>query len=124
MPCLQTGNGHDPHRCEILKLLRIRDKMDHKPSELSGGEQQRVAIALAVASRPSILLADEPTGNLDSKNSEIVLDMFRTLNRRFKQTIILVTHNLELVTYVDRVVEMRDGAIVRDQLLQSLKADE
>jgi putative ABC transport system ATP-binding protein len=109
-----AGNGHDPHRSEILQLLMIGDKMDRKPSELSGGEQQRVAIARAVASRPSILLADEPTGNLDSKNSETVLDMFRALNRRFKQTIILVTHNLELVAYADRVVEMRDGAIVSD----------
>ena len=109
-----AGSGHDPHRSEVLQLLMIRDKMDRKPAELSGGEQQRVAIARAVASRPSILLADEPTGNLDSQNSETVLEMFRTLNRRFKQTIILVTHNLELVAYADRVVEMRDGAIVSD----------
>jgi putative ABC transport system ATP-binding protein len=110
-----TGNGHDTHRSEILQLLMIGDKMDRKPSELSGGEQQRVAIARALASRPSLLLADEPTGNLDSKNSEIVLEMFRTLNRRFKQTIILVTHNLELVEYADRIVEMRDGTIVSDK---------
>src|SRR5207245_9406992 len=88
--------------------------MGRKASELSGGEQQRVAIARAVANKPAILLADEPTGSLDSKNSEIVLNMFRELNRRFKQTIILVTHNPELVTYTDRLIEMRDGVIVSD----------
>src|SRR5437870_7804071 len=105
---------HEEHLAEILKLLMIEDKMGRKPSELSGGEQQRVAIARAVATKPAILLADEPTGNLDSKNSEIVLNMFRELNHRFKQTIILVTHNPELVTYTDRLVEMRDGVIVSD----------
>jgi putative ABC transport system ATP-binding protein len=107
-------SGNDEHLAEILKLLMIENKMDRKPSELSGGEQQRVAIARSVANRPAILLADEPTGSLDSKNSEIVLNMFRELNRKFKQTIILVTHNPELVTYTDRLIEMRDGVIVSD----------
>ena len=109
-----ADEGQDQHLAEILQLLMIQDKMGRKPSELSGGEQQRVAIARAVAKRPAILLADEPTGSLDSKNSEIVLNMFRELNHRFKQTIILVTHNPELVTYTDRLVEMRDGVIVSD----------
>ena len=106
--------GADEHLAQILKLLLIEDKMGRKPSELSGGEQQRVAIARSVANKPAILLADEPTGSLDSKNSEIVLNMFRELNRRFKQTIILVTHNPELVTFTDRLIEMRDGVIVSD----------
>jgi len=105
---------YDEHQVEILQLLMIEGKLERKPSELSGGEQQRVAIARAVANRPAILLADEPTGSLDSKNSEIVLNMFRELNRKFKQTIILVTHNPELVTYTDRLIEMRDGVIVSD----------
>lgn len=109
-----SSNGHDQHLSEILQLLMIQDKMGRKPSELSGGEQQRVAIARAVGNRPSILLADEPTGSLDSKNSEIVLNMFRELNRRFKQTIVLVTHNPELVAYTDRLIEMRDGVVVSD----------
>jgi|SRR5579883_746086 len=104
----------DPHLAEILQLLMIEDKMGRKPAELSGGEQQRVAIARAIASKPAILLADEPTGSLDTKNSEIVLNMFRELNRRFRQTIILVTHNPELVTYTDRLIEMRDGLVVSD----------
>ncbi|PYS41927.1 MAG: ABC transporter ATP-binding protein [Acidobacteria bacterium] len=107
-------DGYDQYLTEILQLLMIQDKMDRKPSELSGGEQQRVAIARAVANKPAILLADEPTGSLDSRNSEIVLNMFRELNRRFKQTIILVTHNPELVTFTDRLIEMRDGMIVSD----------
>ena len=110
----RTKTTHDEHLREILQLLMIEDKMGRKPSELSGGEQQRVAIARAVASKPAILLADEPTGSLDSTNSEIVLNMFRELNRRFKQTIILVTHNPELVTFTDRLIEMRDGVIVSD----------
>ena len=106
--------GHDAHLAEILQLLMIEDKMGRKPAELSGGEQQRVAIARALASKPSILLADEPTGSLDTKNSEIVLNMFRELNRKFRQTVILVTHNPELVTYTDRLIEMRDGIVVSD----------
>jgi putative ABC transport system ATP-binding protein len=108
------GAKDDQHLAELLDLLMIQDKMGRKPSELSGGEQQRVAIARAVVNRPAILLADEPTGALDSKNSEIVLNMFRELNRKFKQTIILVTHNSELATYTDRLIEMRDGRVVHD----------
>ncbi len=109
-----AGSDHDDHLAEILRLLMIEDKMGRKPSALSGGEQQRVAIARAVVNKPAIVLADEPTGSLDSKNSTIVLNMFRELNRRFKQTIILVTHNPELVSYANRLIEMRDGVIVSD----------
>jgi putative ABC transport system ATP-binding protein len=108
------AKNYDQHLAEILQLLMIQEKMGRKPFELSGGEQQRVAIARAVANRPAIVLADEPTGSLDSKNSEIVLNMFRELNRRLNQTIILVTHNPELVEYTDRLIEMRDGVIVSD----------
>jgi len=108
------SNGHSDHLAEILQLLMIEDKMGRRPSELSGGEQQRVAIARAVANKPAILLADEPTGSLDSRNSEIVLNMFRELNQRFKQTIILVTHNPELASYADRLIQMRDGVVIND----------
>jgi putative ABC transport system ATP-binding protein len=109
-----ASDGYHQKSSDIAQLLMIHDKMGHKPSELSGGEQQRVAIARAVVSRPSILLADEPTGNLDSRNSEIVLKMFRELNRKLRQTIVLVTHNPEIIAYADRVIEMRDGVIVND----------
>ena len=102
----------DAHLADILKLLQIDGKMDRRPSELSGGEQQRVAIARSLTNRPAILLADEPTGALDTRNSEIVLTMFQELNRRLKQTILLVTHNPELATYTNRLIEMRDGLVV------------
>ena len=98
---------------EIMDLLQIGGKLDRRPSELSGGEQQRVAIARAVTNRPAILLADEPTGALDTKNSEVVLHMFQELNKRLKQTILLVTHNPELAAYTNRLIEMRDGLIVK-----------
>ena len=108
------GNGADDpdRRREILRMLRLEDKMHHKPLELSGGEQQRVALARAVVNRPAIVLADEPTGNLDSENSELVLKMFRELNDRFNQTIIMITHNPEAAAACQRVIQMRDGHIV------------
>lgn len=104
----------DAYLADILKLLKIDDKLDRRPAELSGGEQQRFAIARAVSHRPAIVLADEPTGALDTKNSEAVLQMFRELNRKFQQTILLVTHNPELAGYADRLIEMRDGLVVHD----------
>jgi putative ABC transport system ATP-binding protein len=108
------GNGsEDPdRRREILRMLRLEDKMHHKPLELSGGEQQRVALARAVVNRPAIVLADEPTGNLDSENSALVLKMFRELNDRFNQTVIMITHNPEAAAACQRVIQMRDGHIV------------
>jgi putative ABC transport system ATP-binding protein len=107
------GDGFDPHRFDVVtKMLGLSDRLHHKPSELSGGEQQRVAIARAIINEPKILLADEPTGNLDSKNSEIVLQMLRQLNKDLGQTVVMITHNPETVTYFDRVVHMRDGVIV------------
>ena len=109
-----SGNGQDKHLADVLALLQIEEKMGRRPAELSGGEQQRVAIARAVVNSPAIVLADEPTGSLDSTNSDIVLNMFRELNRRFRQTIVLVTHNPELASFTDRLVEMRDGVVVRD----------
>ena len=109
------GNGAaaDPtRRREVLRLLRLEDKLHHKPLELSGGEQQRVALARAVVTRPAIVLADEPTGNLDSENSAIVLNMFQELNYRFNQTIVMITHNPEAAAMCRRIVQMRDGHIV------------
>ncbi len=108
------GNGSDDpdRRREILRMLKLEDKMHHKPLELSGGEQQRVALARAVVNRPAIVLADEPTGNLDSENSALVLKMFRELNDRFNQTIIMITHNPEAAAACQRIIQMRDGHIV------------
>jgi putative ABC transport system ATP-binding protein len=102
-------------RREVLGLLGLEKKLHHKPLELSGGEQQRVALARAVINRPAIILADEPTGNLDSENSEIVLEMLVKLNRQFKQTIVMITHNPEAAVIAARIVEMRDGRITAER---------
>jgi len=100
---------------EILEMLGLSGKMDHKPLELSGGEQQRVALARAVINRPSLLLADEPTGNLDSVNSHIVMRMLRDLNLKYNQTIVVITHEPTTATYTHRIIEMLDGKIVPKQ---------
>ena len=96
----------------ILALLGLEGRLHHKPRALSGGEQQRVAIARAIVNNPAILLADEPTGNLDTENSHVVLDLLRRLNRQFGQTILMIPHNPEAAAYGDRIVKMRDGRIV------------
>jgi putative ABC transport system ATP-binding protein len=101
----------DPKFLEVLKLLGIESRLDHKPRALSGGEQQRVAIARSIVNGPAILLADEPTGNLDSENSNAVLALLRDLNERLGQTILMITHNPEAASYGHRLVRMRDGHI-------------
>ncbi len=107
------GNGFDPHRLDaVIDLLGLSGRMNHKPSELSGGEQQRVALARAIVSEPKIVLADEPTGNLDTKSSEVVLALLRRLNKEMGQTIVMITHNPEAATYGNRVLHMRDGMVV------------
>jgi putative ABC transport system ATP-binding protein len=109
------GNGFNPHRFQmVVDMLGIREKLKHKPFAMSGGEQQRVAIARAVICEPKILLADEPTGNLDTENSQIVLNMIRALNRNFRQTILMITHNLDAAAVADRIVRMRDGRVIFD----------
>ncbi len=108
-----SGLNHDhEHFSRITEMLGIARRLDHRPSELSGGEQQRVALARALINRPAIVLADEPTGNLDSQNSEIVLRMLRDSNKALGQTILMITHNPEAARYADRIVHMRDGCIV------------
>jgi putative ABC transport system ATP-binding protein len=102
----------DPQFDEILGLLGLKGRLHHKPRALSGGEQQRVAIARAIVNHPALLLADEPTGNLDTANSEAVLGLLRDLNKRLGQTILMITHNPEAAAYADRIVKMRDGRVV------------
>jgi putative ABC transport system ATP-binding protein len=97
---------------DILRLLKIEHRLDHKPRALSGGEQQRVAIARALVNHPAILLADEPTGNLDTENATAVLDVLRDLNERLGQTILMITHNPEAAAYAHRTVRMRDGRVL------------
>ena len=93
-------------------LLGLAQRLPHRPSELSGGEQQRVALARALINKPAIVLADEPTGNLDSANSGMVLNMLRHSNRELGQTVLMITHNPEAAEYGDRIIHMRDGEIV------------
>jgi putative ABC transport system ATP-binding protein len=114
------GNGFDPHRFEaVTSLLGLKERLRHKPSELSGGEQQRVALARAIISEPKIVLADEPTGNLDTKSSGTVLALLRQLNKDLGQTIVMITHNPEAATYGDRVLHMRDGLVVNGSAAHS-----
>jgi putative ABC transport system ATP-binding protein len=106
------NGAEEPWFAEVLKLLGISQRLEHKPRALSGGEQQRVAIARAIVNRPAILLADEPTGNLDTENSNAVLKLLRDLNDRLGQTVLMITHNPEAAAYGHRMVTMRDGRIV------------
>jgi putative ABC transport system ATP-binding protein len=106
-------NGGDPQFFDqVTEMLGVAGRLDHRPAEMSGGEQQRVALARALINRPAIVLADEPTGNLDSQNSEIVLKMLREANQAFGQTVLMITHNPEAAQIGDRIIHMRDGHVV------------
>jgi putative ABC transport system ATP-binding protein len=99
---------------ELLNILGLQDRKHHLPSELSGGQQQRVSIGRALAYKPSIILADEPTGNLDSKNSKEIIDLLRMSVKRYHQTLIIITHDINIAAQADRVITIEDGAIVNE----------
>jgi putative ABC transport system ATP-binding protein len=107
----KNGQPLDEQFHDLLKLLGIQNRLHHRPRALSGGEQQRVAIARALVNHPAILLADEPTGNLDTENSDRVLSVLRDLNEKLGQTILMITHNPEAAAYGHRTVTMRDGRL-------------
>jgi putative ABC transport system ATP-binding protein len=108
-------NSNDPEFDSMIRILGIEHRLHHKPFALSGGEQQRVAIARAIVNKPAILLADEPTGNLDTENSLAVLETLKHLNKETGQTILMITHNPEAAAYcADRIVKMRDGRLVEE----------
>jgi putative ABC transport system ATP-binding protein len=112
----ETGKPFDHALMKSLsQLLGIDGRLQHRPNELSGGEQQRVAIARALITRPAIVLADEPTGNLDTKNSDAVLNMLRESSRELNQTVLMITHNPEAAQIADRLLHMRDGQLVRTE---------
>jgi putative ABC transport system ATP-binding protein len=112
----QSGGRQPPldqkYLSHLAELLGIGGRLDHRPSELSGGEQQRVAIARALITRPALVLADEPTGNLDTANSDAVLSMLRRSNQEFDQTVLMITHNPEAAAVGDRILHMRDGHLL------------
>jgi len=116
------GNGVPPFArlMTLLEMVGLPHKVGVKPLDLSAGEQQRVAIARALINEPAILLADEPTGNLDSVNSTMILDLFRDLNNRLGQTILMITHNPEAASVTHRIIEMRDGRVVSHGILPQL----
>lgn len=107
-----NGSTDRGHFEKVVQMLGVEGRMDHRPSELSGGEQQRIALARALINRPAIVLADEPTGNLDSRNSDIVLKLLRQSNQELGQTVLMITHNPEAATIGDRILHMRDGHLV------------
>lgn len=119
MPVLLDGNKIDKkYMNELLKLLGLEERRNHHPSELSGGQQQRVSIGRALANKPSIILADEPTGNLDSKNSKEVLELLKYCAKKYNQTLILITHDVNIAKSADRVVTIEDGQITTYEVIK------
>lgn len=115
LPCDLDGNKPDKERMDlILKSFGLFERRNHLPNELSGGQQQRTSIARALINNPAILLADEPTGNLDSKSTEEIMSILKMSNRDFNQTIIMITHNLEIAKEADRIITIQDGKILRE----------
>ncbi|MBX4260489.1 ABC transporter ATP-binding protein (plasmid) [Clostridium estertheticum] len=113
-------DGKKPKKEEfdkIIKMLGLNERLEHLPNQLSGGQQQRVAIARALIYRPSIILADEPTGNLDRANTEAILEMLRVSNKEYNQTMILITHDEKIALSADRVITIEDGRIVSDEVI-------
>ncbi len=112
---LDDRKPQQEHFDEIISILGLGDRLKHLPGQLSGGQQQRVAIARSLIYRPAILLADEPTGNLDRRNSQEISDLLRLSNKRFGQTILLITHDEKLALEADRIITMEDGIIISDK---------
>ena len=118
LPMLYAGTGRSQRTArakELLRMVEMEERMDHQPNELSGGQKQRVAIARAMANDPAIILADEPTGALDSATGRLVMDLFHTLHQKQGKTIVLITHNNELAEETERIVTLRDGQIIDDR---------
>jgi len=120
LPALMDNDKVDKkYLAEIIEILGLSDRKNHLPSELSGGQQQRVSIGRALLNKPSIILADEPTGNLDSKTSKEVVELLKLTAKRYNQTLILITHDINIASMADRVVTIQDGEIVSDKYLKS-----
>ncbi|WP_125153522.1 ABC transporter ATP-binding protein [Clostridium rectalis] len=106
------------YKDELLNILGLKDRKNHLPSELSGGQQQRVSIGRALSYKPAIILADEPTGNLDSKNSKEIIDLLRFSVQKYHQTLIIITHDLNIASQADRIITIEDGCVVKDEVIK------
>ena len=116
LPILLDGKKPDyKYLDELIEILGLTKRVNHLPNQLSGGEQQRVSIGRALMNRPSILLADEPTGNLDSKNGQEIMELLKLSNKKYKQTIIMITHDHNLALNADRIITIKDGKIISDE---------
>ena len=118
LPVLLDGKKVDKERLdEIIKTLGLEKRIRHLPNELSGGQQQRVSIGRSLMNNPAIILADEPTGNLDSKNSEEILELLKYSNKKYNQTLIMITHDLNIAKQADRMIKIQDGKIFSDETM-------
>jgi len=119
LPLLLDGRNVDKARLkEIVGILGLEDRLSYLPNELSGGQQQRVSIGRALINNPALVLADEPTGNLDSKNSKEIIDLLKLSNKRYKQTLIMITHDHQIALQADRILTIEDGRIVKDEVIR------
>ena len=119
LPSQMDGRKPDEEKLfRLAGMMGIKDRLSHLPSQLSGGQQQRVSVCRALYSSPMLLLADEPTGNLDSKNSREIITLIRKMNKELKQTVIIVTHDEDIALQCDRVITMEDGRIIRDEVIK------
>ena len=122
LPLLLDGKKPNPKRlAQILSILGLEDRKEHLPSQLSGGQQQRVSVGRALITHPAVILADEPTGNLDQKNTKEIMDLFCKLNRTYKQTIVMITHDMRLAAQCDRVLAIVDGRLAAGRTLMNQK---
>jgi len=120
LPLLLDGRNPDKEQFEkIINTLGLDDRLDYLPNQLSGGQQQRVSIGRALISNPALMLADEPTGNLDSKNSREIIELMKLFNKKLKQTLIIITHDERIALQADRVMTIEDGKIIKDEVIRS-----
>ena len=119
LPLLLDGQKVDQnHLQELLKVLTLENRIDHLPNQLSGGQQQRVSIGRALINHPALILADEPTGNLDSKNSEEIVGLLKGVNKQYNQTLIMITHDERIALQADRIISIQDGKIAKDEVIR------
>ena len=120
LPHMLDNRKPDPQKlAEILSLLELSDRKDHLPSQLSGGQQQRVSIGRALINDPAVVLADEPTGNLDSHRSRAIMELLKLFNRQYNQTLLLITHDEKIALQADRILTLEDGRILRDEVVRA-----